>query len=276
MIIPGSYNASRAHRDLNSEIQRLHTQVLLSWEKEARTLAWFGLQNGMSVLELGSGPGFYTEKLLALLPNSIVTAVEIDPVLIERAKQYLQEKESVRLRIIEASIMDTGLPTNSFDFVVARLVFSHLPDPIGAAKEAFRVLKPGGKIVIIDLDGSIFGIFDPPIPELKPINEKFAQVQAAKGGNGFIGRRLWRILKAVGFQNLDSEAIVFHSDALGLEVFLTQFDPDQLLPLAKLGLLSDQEIKSFIVARKKFLASPNPFVLKIWLMACGKKTKLVN
>ena len=35
----------------------------------------------MNVLEAGSGPGFFTEKLLELLPNSSVTALEIDPVL---------------------------------------------------------------------------------------------------------------------------------------------------------------------------------------------------
>lgn len=271
MTTRGAYNASSFNRDLDSEIQRLRAQVLLSWEKEARTLAWFGLQDGMSILELGSGPGFYTEQLLAMLPNSSVTAVEIDPVLIKQAEQYLQEKLGDRLRIVEASIMDTGLPDNSFDFAVARLLFRHLPDPIGAASEVLRVLKPGGKFVIIDADDDLIEIIEPSIPELQPIREKRKQLQAAQGSNRQIGRQLWRILKAAGFQNLDLEAVVSHSDAQGIEAFLLRLDPGLALPLVKLGLLSQQEVESFIASREKFLASPNPFILVLWLLACGEK-----
>lgn len=83
MTIPGSYNASTHHQDLDSEVQRLRSQVLLSWEEEARRLVGFGLRDGMSILKVGSGPGFYTQQLLTLLPSSPVMAVEIDPVLVE-------------------------------------------------------------------------------------------------------------------------------------------------------------------------------------------------
>ena len=92
MTAEGSYKASTYNLELETEIQRLKAQVILSWEKEARTLNWFGLTDGMNVLEAGSGPGFFTEKLLELLPNSLLTAVEIDPVLHEKAVGYLQDK----------------------------------------------------------------------------------------------------------------------------------------------------------------------------------------
>lgn len=276
MTTSGSYNASTFHKDLDSEIQRLHNQVRLSWTKEARTLAWFGLQDGMSVIELGSGPGFYTEQLLALLPKSSITAVELDPVLIERAEQYLREKTSNRLQMIAASIMDTGLPDNSFDFAVARLVFCHLPDPVGAAREVQRILKPSGKLVIVDLDYDLIGIVAPPIAEFPTIKEKYKQGIAARGGNTLIGRRLWRILQAAGFQNLDLEAVVSHSDALGMEAFRPQIDPMQLNALVKLGLLTEQERESFAASREQFLDSPDSFMLILWLMACGEKPQLVS
>jgi protein-L-isoaspartate O-methyltransferase len=64
MAAEGSYQASTYNLELDAEIQRLKGQVLLSWEKEARNLTWFGLADGMKVLEAGSGPGFFTEKLL--------------------------------------------------------------------------------------------------------------------------------------------------------------------------------------------------------------------
>ena len=271
MKASGSYDVSASHRDSSAEVERLRAQALLSWEKEARTLAWFGLQDGMSVLELGSGPGFITEQLLAMFPNSPVTALEIDPVLIEKAEEYLEDKAGDRLRSVEASIMDTGLPDDSFDFALARLIFQHLPDPYDAAQEVLRVLKPGGRLVIIDADDALWGVADPTIRGMKLILEKYGRAQAAQGGNRLIGRRSWRILESAGFIDLDLEAVVTHSDALSIEAFLPQIDPDRLLPLVKAGLMSEQEIGQIRASRDAFLAAARPYILMLMLMVCGKK-----
>lgn len=271
MTTSGSYNASQVQPDLDSEIHRLQTQVLISWHKEARTLNWFGLRDGMSVLELGSGPGFFTQQLLNWLPNSTITAVEIDPILIERAKQHLSGQAGERLHLVEASVMNTGLPDNHFDFAIARLLFQHLPDPTGAAREILRVLKPGGKLVVIDVDGHLRWVIEPSVPELELVMEKVYQSQVKRGGNPFIGRQLWRILQSVGFKNLDLEAVVFHSDESGIEAFLPQFNPDILLNLVKAGVLSEQEQQRVAASFQTSLNSANPLIVRLWLMACGEK-----
>ena len=251
----GSYDASASHRDTEAEIERLRAQALLGWEKEARTLAWLGMRDGMSVLELGSGPGFVTEQLLDLLPSSAVTALEIDSGLLGRAESHLGHWTVERLHFVEASIMDTGLPDNCFDFAFARLIFQHLPDPDGVAREVYRVLKPGGKLVISDIDDAVWGIADPNIPEMATLLETYAGAQAAQGGNRYVGRRLWRILEGSGFTNLDLEAIATHSDASGIAAFEPQMDPDRLLPLLKAGLVSKEEIQRFRASREAFLAA---------------------
>jgi SAM-dependent methyltransferase len=271
MTASGSYNIGETHRDVNSEIQRLAAQARLGWEKESRNLSWFGLMDGMTVLELGSGPGFITESLLTLLPGSSITCLEIDPALLEKAQQYLRNKDNHHLRFVQGSVMDTRLADNSFDIAYARLLFQHLPDPIGAAKEIWRVLKPGGKLVIYDIDDEIFGLLQPPIPEFPGVLEKFGQAQSASGGNRRVGRNLWRILKAVGFCNLDLEVVPFHSDNLGIETFLPQIDPDRLLPLVRMGLVSEQELEQIRISCNKFLDSPEPYILMLSLMICGEK-----
>ena len=50
MTTEGSYQANTYNLEFEAEIQRLKAQVILSWEKEARTLNRFGLTDGMNVL----------------------------------------------------------------------------------------------------------------------------------------------------------------------------------------------------------------------------------
>lgn len=271
MISKSSYDVQASHRDANAEIQRLAAQARLGWDKESRTLSWFGLQDGMTLLEPGSGPGFITEALLTLWPSSRITCLEIDLTLLKKAEQFLQDKARGRVQFVEGSVMATQLPGDSFDFAYARLLFQHLPDPVGAAREIKRILKPGGKLVIYDIDDEIFGIIDPPVPEYAGVLEKFGQAQSLMGGNRRVGRNLWRILIAAGFINLSLEVIATHTDALGMEPFLPMIDADRLLPFVKMGLMTEQEVEKVREARQKFLESPKPYILLLMLMVSGEK-----
>lgn len=271
MTIPGSYQASTYNLNLDQEVKRLKAQLRLTWKKEARNLKWFGLQDGMSVLEMGCGAGHSTEALLSLLPNSHITSVEIDPVMLEQTRQLLQPFPQDRFTLVEASGTNCGLPDNSIDFAVARLIFQHVPQPLELAREILRVLKPGGKLAVTDVDGDLFWLFSPPLPEADLISEKLGEFQASKSGNRYIGRQLWRMFKNVGFHELELELLPAHSDDLGIEAFLPQLDPNILLGMHKAGLLSDRDLVNIKVSRDAMLSHPECFVLLNWFMVCGTK-----
>lgn len=264
-----SYKKTESNPDIN--IQHLRAQALLGWQKEARNLQRFGLSDGMRILEIGSGPGFVTEKLLELCRKSELTGLEVDPEMIARAKGFLSVEHRSRTQFMQASVMNTGLPDDQYDFAIARMIFLHLPDPAGAAREIYRVLRPGGKLVVIDVDDGIYGLIDPPIPEFPTVMRKLAQAQAARGGNRYIGRRLWRILNSARFINLELEAVVQHSDESGVNAFRSQLDIRRTSGLVKAGMITQQEYENLRVAADKFWDSPEAYVMMIFLMVCGEK-----
>jgi ubiquinone/menaquinone biosynthesis C-methylase UbiE len=265
----GSYRAAEQMRGLASELDRLRAQVLLSWPREARLLGWLGLRDGMRVLELGCGPGFVTEQLLALVPHARVTALDRDAELLGRARQALAG--DARVGFVQASAGATGLADACFDFVLARYLFQHLPDAEAVAREALRVLRPGGRLAVVDLDAALWGIVEPAFPEVQPIYAKTGRAQAARGGDRLVGRRLWRILRRCGFDPVELEAFVYHSDALGLQAFAPQMDPDRLLSAVRTGFITPEEHAQVQAAYRRFLSTPDAYVLMVGLVACGER-----
>lgn len=99
-----------------------------------------------SVLELGSGTGInfplYKEAV-------IVTAIEPSQHMIERSLTK-HGQAVVPIEIVQASAEELPFATDSFDTVVATLVFCTIPNPEKAIIEMKRVCKPGGKILLFE------------------------------------------------------------------------------------------------------------------------------
>lgn len=266
-----SYIASNVSIGLDAEVQRLKTQAIMGWEKEFRTLKWFGLKDRMKILEVGSGPGFITEQLLIKLPNSQITALEIDELLINKAKKLLYKYNDNQLQFVHSSIIETGLSNDTYDFVIARMLFLHLLNPVQAAKEVFRVLKPGGKLVIIDIDDGIWGAVEPDLKELTVILNKFAEIQKEVGGNRHIGRSLLRVLKESGYVNLDIESVINHSDLLGMDIFKPQFDINRITGLYNKGIINDEQMNKLRSFHEMIFQSTDAYAMLVFLLVCGTK-----
>jgi len=249
----------------------LRAQVDLSWAKEAPALAHLGLRDGMSILEVGSGPGFITERLLEALPHCTITSVELDPNMCAVARYRLGRYLGNRLQIVEASILYTDLPDENFDFAFARYVFQHLSAPDLAASEVFRLLKAGGRIVVADIDDDLGGLVVPGIPAFVQTARRVHQVQAGSAGDRQIGRKLWRLLAAAGYDHLGLNVLAFHSDELGLQAFLPQYDPERFRAFVVPGGLSADEWENYRQAYSQFLATADVLILQLMILASGTK-----
>lgn len=264
-----SYEAARENADLDAEVERLKAQVGLTFTQEFRALGRLGLRDGMVVVDLGSGPGFALDQLLNLLPNSRIIGIEIDPALHSRAAARLAEQP--RLTLVNRSALDSGLPGNTVDFVIARFLYQHLEDPISVTREAFRILKAGGRLVVIDVDESVWGLTDPAIPELQRVMGRYAEAHARTGRDRRIGRKLWRILRGAGFDDIDSGVAIAHSDEVGLSAFGPQLELGRLKSLAESGEISAAELDSARRARDRFLSSADSIMMTLTLLVSGRK-----
>lgn len=266
-----TYNIQHASLGIESEMNRLKNQAHMGWNKEFRNLKWYGLEDGMDVLELGSGPGYFTEQLVKNLPQAQITALEIDKMLITNAEQMLSDIPESRLRFVEASVYETGLPDNAFDFAVARLLFLHLHHPIDAAKEIFRVLKPGGKFVIIDVDDGMFGAIQPEPEFLHTILKKIAGYIASRGGNRYLGRTIPRLMQEAGFIHVDLDATLQHSVIHGLEGFKEQFNIQLFKRFLDIGVLEPAEFEQLQLAADALHTSTDAIAMMSFVMGYGTK-----
>ena len=107
------------------------------------------LPPGSAVLELAPGPGYFAIEL-AKLSSLQISGLDISQTFVEIARRNAQEaKVDVDFRQGDAS--HTPFADDTFDFLLCRAAFKNFSDPLGAVREMYRVLKKGGRAVIIDL-----------------------------------------------------------------------------------------------------------------------------
>jgi C_GCAxxG_C_C family probable redox protein len=120
---------------------------------KALALAGIEAGAGQTAADLGAGAGFVTEALLDA--GLTVFAVDQSPEMLARLRAKFAP--SGRLFALEGVAERLPLPAASVDFVFANMLLHHVDDPQAALLEMARILRPGGRVVITDLDGHNHG-----------------------------------------------------------------------------------------------------------------------
>lgn len=181
------------------EADRLEFQSSLEKYNLEEELAGINFKDAASILDAGCGAGQVTRYLKQKHSKSFVTGVDFSPIRIEQAIAKA-EAEELDVTFKTEDLSSLLFPDNSFDIVIIRYVLEHIPKALSlkVLQEANRVLKPSGKIIVIDFDGPLFNFF----PTTYRIEKVIQLFEDMEGFDLRIGRKIPHYLTKSGFQNI--------------------------------------------------------------------------
>jgi len=167
---------------------------------------------GSRVLEVGCGVGAQTLALARRSPRTQFTSIDRSAESVDEARRRADAAGLDNVEFLQADLFELPFADGSFDHVFVCFVLEHLARPLAALALLDRVLKPGGTITVIEGDhGTI--CFHPDSAAARATIDCQVELQRRAGGNALIGRSLYPLLVAVGFDRVAVSPRMVYADA---------------------------------------------------------------
>jgi SAM-dependent methyltransferase len=159
------------------------------------------LRAGMSLLDVGCGPGTITVDLAARIAPGRVTAAEMTDAALDLARAEARRQNQSNIGFVTSDVHALAFDDHAFDVVHAHQVLQHVTDPVQALREMRRVCKPGGVVAARDADYAGFTWY-PQLPGLDRWAVLYSAAARANGGEPDAGRRLLSWAQHAGFDDV--------------------------------------------------------------------------
>ncbi len=187
-----------------------HASVLKShtWRTIENSAAYLApqLDPGLSLLDLGCGPGTITVEFAdRLAPGRVVGLDAAAEVIAKASGDFARDN----LEFVVGDAYALPFDDNTFDIVHAHQTLQHVADPVAVLREMRRVAKPGGVVAARDVDYA--GTFwFPLVPGLDAWLALYERVHRSNGGEPDAGRRLKAWARTAGFDDVVTTASLWN------------------------------------------------------------------
>ncbi|WP_425256238.1 bifunctional demethylmenaquinone methyltransferase/2-methoxy-6-polyprenyl-1,4-benzoquinol methylase UbiE [Microbaculum marinisediminis] len=130
---------------MSGGLHRLWKDAMIAWLNPPRGGA------GWSVLDVAGGTGDIAFRIAEAAPAAEITVLDINPNMLDVGAARAEKRGLAdRLTFVEGNAEDTGLPASSFDAYTIAFGIRNVTHIDLALKEAYRVLKPGGRFLCLE------------------------------------------------------------------------------------------------------------------------------
>ena len=228
--------------DGDDELRRLGLQHEI-WRDETRALlVQAGFTQGHTLLDVGCGPGFTTFDLLAKVgPEGRVIAVDSSSTMIEVLNREMANRGLRNVTGICQNVenLDVGL---GIDGAFVRWVLCFLENPDAVIRNVARILKPGGRIAVMDYFNYLAITVQPNSSLFDEVYKAVFQSFESAGGGLEVGRRVPGLMKSEGLK-IESIEPICGVGRPGTKIWnwLTDFQKAYFPKLVERGFLSQEE-----------------------------------
>ncbi len=227
-----------------------------------------GIAPGMVCLDLGCGGGDVTLEMARLVgPQGKAVGMDMDGVKLRLARE---DAERARLANVEFQVGDAAAldAEAAYDLVYARFLLTHLRDPQAVVRRMARAVRPGGAVVVEDIDHAAIFCY-PACPALERYKALYDRVIRLKGGDPEIGPKVPDLLRQAGLHDLQLQ-VVQPAYMDGGAKHIHQITLENIAAaLVAAGLASSVEIESLAAELDAFARSPHtligaPRIFQVW------------
>lgn len=227
-----------------------------------------GLGAGMHALDVGCGGGDVTLDMARMVDtHGRVCGLDFDTDIVRLARQdaAAAEVQHVEYQVVDAQYLD--IPS-TYDVVYARFLLTHLQDPAGGLAGMLRAAKPGGTVVVEEIDFSGHFCY-PPSDAFQRYLTLYSEVVRWRGGDPLLGMKLPSLFLASGVTNVQVNVVQpvhLHGESKSIaEITMERISE----AVVRTGLATQADVDQTVAEIVEFAARPDtlmsyPRIVQVW------------